>query len=179
MRPYTVYIMPKHFIDKMAHKCRFLLLHASLKMLQDKLSDECKGTIFFPCVSVGHEAYFTQVEPKEHITRRQQAIICCFHSQKRKILESVWINLGVFYVESAVMFEVKKNGGLYKMYKCSTSHHIKAMFPVMFYAKSYIFKVLLGVPFKPPFSIAFGFCLLLYSHNISPRKQKESRNAVE
>lgn len=50
MRPYIVYIMPKHFIDKMAHKCSFLLLPASLKMLQSKLSDECKGTIFFPCV---------------------------------------------------------------------------------------------------------------------------------
>lgn len=38
--------------------------------------------------------------------------------------------------------------------------------------------MLLAVPFNH-FRIAFDFCLLPYSQNRSPRKQKSSRNAVE
>lgn len=159
MRPYTVYIMPKHFIDKMAHKCSFLLLRASLKMLQSKLSDECKGTIFFPCVLAWatkptlhrwslKSTFLEDSKPLFvvfiHRTGKYWRVNHCFILSGGR----VWINLGGFYVESAVMFLVsklkiknkKKIGGLYKMYKCSTSHHIKAMFPVMFYAKSSISK---------------------------------------
>lgn len=136
-----------------------------------------------------------QVESKEDIAWGQQTIICCFHSWDRKIQESEWLvhfirrkcwnkseRLFILNLLRCFWFLSKKKEkeeGLYKMYKCSTSHHIKTMFPVMFYAKSNIFKVVLCVPFEQTFSIAFGFCLLLHLQNIGPRKQKESRNAAE